>query len=215
MLGWGNSGCLDCTAPALASLQSCTGIPAVKATPCVEFAALSCSAAQQAATLEISVSDLSDDSDRCGHTTLALTGISPDKFTGLAGAALVAVTAQLRHWPRCHHAQVSQPPKQLLALSPLPSHALLRSRLLSSRCPPVTSVMIAAGVAIRAERPRAAAGGAGECGGGAARTLRSPEAWPSSSLGRAHGQPPELLGRSLREPRGGTWRSTRDAFGNS
>ena len=120
MLGWGKSGCLDCTAPALASLQSCTGIPAVKATPCVESADISCSAAEQAATLEMSVSDLSDDSDRCGHTTLALTGISPDKFTGLAGAALVAVTAQLRHWPRCHHAQVSQPPKQLLALSPLP-----------------------------------------------------------------------------------------------
>ena len=120
MLGRGNSGCLDCTAPALASLQSCTGIPAVKATPCVESAAISCSAAQQAATLEISVCDLSDDSDRCGHTTLALTGISPDKFTSLAGAVLVAVTAQLRHWLRCHHAQVSQPPKQLLALSPLP-----------------------------------------------------------------------------------------------
>ena len=66
----------------------------------------------------------------------------------LAGANLVALTAQLRHRPRCHHAQVSQPLKQLLAWSPLLSHALLLSRLLSRKCPPVTSVMLATSAAI-------------------------------------------------------------------
>ena len=90
-------------APAPASLLSCSGIPAVKATPSVESAAISCSAAEQAAISEISVSDFSDDRDRCCHTTLALTGISHDNSTGLAGAILVALTAQstLASWPSC------------------------------------------------------------------------------------------------------------------
>ena len=89
-------------APAPASLLSCSGIPAVKATPSVESAAISCSAAEQAAISEISVSDFSDDRDRCCHTTLALTGISHGNSTGLAGAILV-LTAQstLASWPSC------------------------------------------------------------------------------------------------------------------
>jgi len=88
LLGWCKSGCLDCTAPAQAALPSCTGVPAAKATPCLESTAVSCSAAEQAAIQKMSASDFGDASDKCGHTALTLTGISHEKFNGCLTAAV-------------------------------------------------------------------------------------------------------------------------------
>ena len=100
------SGCLDWTAPAQASLPPCTGIPAAKATPCLESTAISCCAAEQAATQKMSASDFGDASNKFGHTALSLTSISHDKFIGCSECYHeAAVAAEEEEWHAEWHAQ--------------------------------------------------------------------------------------------------------------